>query len=329
MSNKNYLIKIVKPGTFSILNAFLLSILLFGSYFFDETKILPNNTSDTFFFNLLVSQIINYPFLSFFLSFVLILLISFLLFECNEKYSLIRVRTMVPSLTFLFLMLVSDYKIDLNSGIFACFFLLMAVWLFLSTYQEIEPVTKIFNTFFFLSLGSFFYFDLLLFVPVFWISFSILRMASLRTYLSSIIALLVPYIIVLPILFVQGSFFEYIDTIKTQMNFSFELSGLETYEILYGIFLLLFFLISFLYFQMQINFDKIKTRQMMSFIFFLSFSVFVLCLFKLDFFQNIFPLLAMFLSLILGHYFSLNNSRFSVFCLALFVIVNLSFFFFI
>jgi hypothetical protein len=322
---KSPLKKIIAPNPLSILSALLLSLLLFGSYLLQKTE--PNTTFNTFFFNQLIVGLKFSHFSAFVYSFILVLLIAFLLFECNETFSMIRVRTMFPSLLFLFLLTATEFSINLNSGLIGCFFLVVSMWSFLSTYQENQPVKKIFNTFFIISIGSCFFFDLVLFIPVFWIAFSLFRIASLRTFLASIVGFCVPYIIILPILYLQGSFYPFVESIRqqTQIVLLLSLADIDTSQILYGVFLLILFLISFFSFQLQINFDKIKTREIMFFFYLITLTTFVLAFLRLSSFANIYPLLAMMLSFLLGHYFSLNNSRFATFIFFFFICANILF----
>ncbi len=260
---RNPIQKLVAPGALSATILLLLFALLLGSFFIG-TRIEPDRIADVYLFNGLRDLLTQYTFVFFLSTSIFIALLAFLLFQCNENFSFIRVRTVIPTLLFLFFLVSSNYKIEYCSGLFACFFILIAVWFLLPSYQKKEPVGNVFNAFFFISAGSLFSFDLLLLVPVFWVSFSFLRIGSIRTLLASVIGLLVPYIICLSTLSLTGNIYEFLHSMQQQfMMFSF--NNLKSLQLFYQIFFLLLFLISFILFLVSINTDKIKTRQMLYF----------------------------------------------------------------
>ena len=320
--NKFRLQKIVVPSAFSILFVCILLGLLFGSYFLDG-RIEPDMMYGSYFFVQWREWLNVYPFIAFVSGFTLVALLTFLLFQANEKYSFIRIRTILPSFLFVFLLAVSNYSIEACSGLIGCVFLLTFIWIFLSTYQEREPVGKIFNAFFALSAGSLLCFDLLLLVPACWLSFSFFRISSIRTFLASFVGLVTPYIICLPILYLTEDFYGFIATMKQQFTFSF--STFFAHQLPVKIFLFALFILAFVNFIVNINADKIRTRKTLYFFCLLTPSVFAVSLLK-DTFIDIFPMLAMLLSILLGHYFSLKNSLFAFICFVLMMAVSVVFY---
>lgn len=268
-----------------------------------------------------------HPLFSFSIYFLILVIVAFFMFNLNEKYSFIRTRTILPSLFFLFLVFISELSIN-NSGLVICLLLLPILSPMLSAYQENEPVKKVFNSFFFISIGSFFLFDLLFLVPVFWISFSLLRISGIRTFLSSIIGLTAPYVIILPIIFSLGHGEYFIESINKQEVFRFSIPEMSTPQILYTLFLFVLFLIHFFYFRIQINFDKIRTRGYISFFQLITVAFALLIVFKFENFMNLYFPFIMMMSFLLGHYFSLKNARFTTFLFYAFIIINLLFLFF-
>lgn len=320
---KNPIQKLVAPNALSAIVLFLLFAVLFGS-FFTDTRTEPDKIFDLYFFGLLRNLLTQFTFISFISTFVFVVLLAFLLFQCNENFSFIRVRTMIPILLFIFFLATSNYKIEYCFGLISCFFILITMWLFLPVYQEKEPVGNIFNTFFFISVGSFFSFDFLLLMPVFWISFSLLRIGSIRTLLASIIGLLVPYIICLPILYLTGGLQEFLASLQQQWMM-FSISNIKSPQLLYQIFFLILLLISFIHFLVNINADKIKTRQILYFFYLLTFTLFFISVVR-NSFINMFPAIAMLSSISLGHYFSLKNSRFALFCFIAVIAITVVFY---
>ncbi|MCF6356525.1 MAG: DUF6427 family protein [Draconibacterium sp.] len=106
---------------------------------------------------------------------------------------LLRVRTKLPSI--LFIIIVSGFT-DLHTlhPVFpATMFLLFAIYSLFGTFEEPKPYSAIFNTGFFIGVGTFFYFNLIVLLPAFIIGITILmRENSWRKYIILLIGFFVP-----------------------------------------------------------------------------------------------------------------------------------------
>ena len=312
------------PGTFSIVILLGLLVLLFGTYFSYET--MPNAKFSSYLFQQITGSLAQLD--VFFLGFSVLDLINivavggfvFLLFRCNEHHSFIRVRTVMPCLLFVFLLITSQVPLMFCSGLWGTFFLLLALWRLMSAYQEKNPAQKVFDIFFLLAAGSFFSFELLFLVPVFWLSFPFFRITGFRTFMASVIGLVTPYILFTVVLALLGVLPEWLISAKQQ--FEFPISSISPRLIMYLIFLFLFFLFSVFGFLWQMNNDKIRIKQSYFFFFLLTISLFVIAVVRIQ----VFPLLALMFSITAGHYFTLNESRISFFWFIVFVLGGVAFF---
>ncbi|MDR0873357.1 MAG: hypothetical protein LBN27_07830 [Prevotellaceae bacterium] len=243
----------------------------------------------------------------------------FLLFRCNEKLSFIRVRTVLHGSLFVFLLLTSRVSSDLWNA----FFLLLAVWRLMAAYGDRDPVSNVFDAFLLLAAGSFFTPEMLLLAPVFWLSFPFIRISGLRAFLASIIGLTTAYIVGLSLLFALGALPDFWLSVRAQMLVSVSLPDLH--HIIYIAFLFLFYIIAFFGFLSKISADKIRVKQLLYFLFFLTFFLFIITFFQP--FNSVFPLLSLLLGIVLGHYFTLSESRFSLIVFFAFLIGGVVFFF--
>jgi len=325
---QNRIIKSIStPGTLSIAIGFGMLALLFATSFSRQA------TPD-------ISNFLVYARLSEWLShtewegFTAILLVNiltvallvWLLFRINEKYSFIRVRTVMPCFIFVFLLITSRTSLVFFSGLWASFFLLLALWRLMSAYQEKNPARNIFDVFFLLAAGSFFSFELFLLIPVFWFSFPFFRITSFRTFMASVIGLATSYILLTAILLLLGVLPDFWDSVIRQFDIFFSFSGISPRLIVYMVFLFLLFLLSLVGFFLQTNKDKIRVKQTYFFFFLLTFFLFFISVVRIQIFFQIFPLLAFMLSITAGHYFTLNESRFSFFWFILFMLGGVTFF---
>ena len=261
----------------------------------------------------------------FFVDILAVGILVFLLFRSNERYSFIRVRTLMPCLFFVFLLITSHVPLMFSSGLWGVFFLLFALRRLMSAYQEQNPTRNVFDVFFLLAIGSFFSFELLLLIPVFWLSFPFFRITSFRSFMASVIGLATAYILLAAVMFLLGALPDFWDFVRKQSEISVSFLGISL-QIAYLSFLFLVFLLSFFSFWVRTNDDKIRVKQTLYFFFLLTFSLFVVSVIRIEFFSQFFPLLALMLSITAGHYFALNESRFSLFCFVFFVLGSVVFF---
>lgn len=119
--------------------------------------------------------------------------IGYLLIETNTAFSLIRTRTTMPVCIY---WLIASALFFLHpfewSNLIPLLFLLATYHLFRS-YESSSSQVAIFHTFFFVSLGSIAFPQLLFIVPILWGSMLPFRAMSGKSFLASFIGLVTPY----------------------------------------------------------------------------------------------------------------------------------------
>ena len=319
---QNRIIKSIStPGTLSIVIGLGMLSLLFATFFSHQA--LPD-AGNFALYSQLDKWLLHTEWRGFrailLVNILMVALLVLLLFRINERYSFIRVRTAMPCFIFVFLLITSHRSLMFSSGLWASFFLLLALWRLMSAYQEKNPTRNVFDIFFLLAVGSFFSFELFLLIPVFWLSFPFFRIAGFRTFMASVIGLATAYILVPVILLALGVLPDFLNSIKIQFEFFVSPLHISLHLILYLVFLFLLFMLSFAGFLWQMNNDKIRIKQTYFFFFLLAFWLFLISIIRIQVFSQFFPLLALMLSITVGHYFTLNESRISFFLFIFFIL---------
>jgi len=244
------------------------------------------------------------------LGFLFTILIGLILVQFNETFSFIRTRTLLPLFFFILLMGSNINVHEFSFGQISCFFLLLALWQLFSIYQEKSPVKQTFNIGFFLSLGSFFTIELVFFLPIFWLGMMRLNSFRFRTFLSSIIGFLSPFLLFLGVAYLQSDVVNYIKLFVEQFNFELNFFNYNFIFILYLGTLIVCALFAILNLVNKSFSDKIKVSRILGFI---SMS-FIFCLLLFLFFSDkssiVFTFAAIFGSILYAHYFSLHYNLF-------------------
>jgi len=216
------------------------------------------------------------------ISFILILVQSYLLIRINNKYRLIDSRTYLPSLFYLLMVSSINPLYIFGPVYFAGIFLLMAIERVLASHKQDIALSHFFDASLLISLGSLFYFHLIYFIFILWIALVLMRTIKWREWMVTIIGALVPYLFVFMVYFmVYNSPAHFFETIKSQYTKS-TLTGfkqLSTSYIIFVVYLLFLMIISsyhtFLVFQAK-NISTRKYTSLLLWIFFISLIIYAL-----------------------------------------------------
>lgn len=260
------------------------------------------------------------------LGFIFTILIGLLLVQFNETFSFIRTRTLLPFFFFILLMGSNINMHEFSFGQISCFFLLLALWQLFSIYQQNNPVKQTFNIGFFLALGVFFSLELIFFLPVFWLGMIRLNSFRFRTFLSSIIGFLCPFILFLGVAYLQSDVMSYINLFINQFDFELNFFNYNFIFILYVGTLTLCALFAIINLVNKSFSDNIKVSRMLGVI---SLN-FIFCILLFLFFSYkstlIFTFTALFGSILYAHYFSLHYNLFLRVLFWILIAINLLFF---
>lgn len=135
----------------------------------------------------------NVPFIQVLLSLIIVLFLAFLVQQINSRYALIKARTKLPIAIYIIIIGGFTSMHTLQPVYFGAIFLLFGINSLFSIFNNSNPQTEIFNAGLFIAIGTFFYFDLIVILPAFLISISILRRErKWREFLILIIGFIIP-----------------------------------------------------------------------------------------------------------------------------------------
>ena len=216
---------------------------------------------------MILYQPVNYllgesPLASHIVALLFIILLSFLILKLNVQYAFIRSRTFLPPSLFL---LITSGMADLRAMhpvYLAALFLILSIDRIFNTYDKESIHSNAFDSGVFLAIGSLFYFNLIFFFPLLWISFIILRPnVNWREYILTTLGFILPWLAALSFYLVTGRTDELIQTIKA--NFTMHRAFLrENLPIqIYVGFLVLLTILASLFLLTQYDGKKISSRR--------------------------------------------------------------------
>lgn len=317
-----------RESTFSIrFVGTALFFLLFCSFwalsFFagGEQDVYPTNIS-------LVATIIqqfvaNYPTAGFLLSLIVTILNGSLLLFLNNRFSLIRSRTYLPLLVFLFLIGAWVNLHTLLAAHLALSFFILSFFFLFRMHRDMAAVEEAFMANFFVSIASLitpYFLFYLLFLLIAYFSF---RAFSLRTVLASIVGVITPYIWYFSLFYFANGAFDISSMLAVFEPKIFSFSNLTTPEIILFSSLSLVFVVSNikLFFDMQNN--VVKTRKNLYIIQFCILISILLCVLFSDAVPYLLPLLALGFSFLVSYMLSLKTGIVQIILVGVVVVANI------
>jgi len=204
-------------------------------------------------------------------SLVILLALALMVLQINNRYSFIRVRTMLPAP--LFIIMISGL-VDLHTlhpVYFAAFFVLVAIHRFFAAFDQVKPFSAVLDAGLFLGVAALFYFNIVVLFPAFIIGIPILaRETRWREFVILITGFLLPLLFAVSYAFVTDQLLETlkifeINTLTPNNHFK----GNFTLQIYLG-FLIILTLLGSIKIIQQYDTKKVSTRKFFT-VFFLLF----------------------------------------------------------
>lgn len=153
---------------------------------FEDFGSLQPAYSDSFVWSLIAPYFSNIYF-SFACSFVSIIGLAAFGTYINNKYNIIRRRTSLPFVFIIFLCSCFPPFTFFSPLYFGIFFILLTVNILYEAYQKQEVAYYAFQIGFMLALGCLFTPDLIFYLPLYWIGFSVMRSFNIKVILASLL----------------------------------------------------------------------------------------------------------------------------------------------
>lgn len=252
------------------------------------------------------------------------LLNAFLLVQLNNRFALIRTRTFLPVIIYLFLIGICE-KTHLNvSSHLALTIFILGLFNFFSMSHNKNATEQAFMGSFFVALAGLLVFPYLYLIPVCWIGFMMLRSFSLRTFLASLFGILAPWVIFLSYLYFIHKL-NILWTVFSGFNLSFSLQSLSLIELIYTGLMLIILIIAIVGIFSNSNQASIQTRNKLNFLLWLIAVTLFVAIFSIDQLSMFLPLLALIYALLVSHPFTLIKNKIYSTLFLVFVVLNISF----
>lgn len=246
------------------------------------------------------------------LGFLLYAIIGYFLIELNNAFTIIRMRASVQTSIYLLLISVCPVMHRLYAGNVASAAFLVSLFFLFRGYQHPRPAGALFGSFFFIGVGSLFFPQLMLFVPIFWIGAYSFQALTLKSFCGSVVGWFLPYWFLLGHAYFHDNmelFYQPFVQLCTFQSICWDALPLWRVATLGYLFLL--FVVSGVRCFVAGYEDKIRTRSYLHFLIFLSFCIFVYIVLQPSQTVNLLPLLLIGVSILAGHLVALTNSKVS------------------
>lgn len=243
------------------------------------------------------------------ISFILYSIIGYFLIELNNTFAIIRMRASVQTSVYFLLIAVCPSLHILYAGDLAAAAFLIALYFLFKSYQQVRPAGDLFHAFIFIGIGSLFFPQLMLFIPLFWIGAYNFQSLQPKSFFGSLVGWSLPYWCLLGYSFYYGQmdlFYQPFRELVTFIPIRFDFDLWEMATIGY---LLILFAVSSGHCLVAGYEDKIRTRSYLHFLIFLNFCIFVYIGLQPALSVHLLSLLLIGVSILAGHLFALTNSR--------------------
>lgn len=236
---------------------------------------------------------------------------AYFLVELDTRNSIIRIYSrMIPS-SFLVLATMSGAFVN-DTFAYTCLLWTLFMMFFFSSYQDKTASGRVFLGFMFLGIASLLFVQTLFFLPVLWLVMSTNLMSfSRRTFLASIIGVIIPYWFIGGFLLLKGdlSFFATHFTDIAVFGNIFDFSMLRNADYVTLVVMVVLSITGAIHCVRNSNKDKIRTRMFCELLTTLNLFATVFIILQPVHFTSILPVLTISTSALISHYIVLTNTR--------------------
>lgn len=235
----------------------------------------------------------------------------YMLTELNNTNVLLRVSSRVLDSILAVLLTIAVMEHRFQPGSVVMLFSLLSFFPLFSTYQQPSPLLSFF-VYLLLSLASLVFPKLLWMVPVYWFIQGYFRAFSLRCFVSSLLALLLPYWVYGCIAILMGAIPIFWTHVVMVADFQRgDYVGMDIRSVIAFAFVLLLLVSGAIDFYVHQFLDKTRTRILYNAIIMHGVYVVLFLILQPQYFLTIFPLLLIDTAIVFGHFFALTHTRFS------------------
>ena len=248
----------------------------------------------------------------------------YLMAELNNAHVLLRVSSRMLSSMLAILLCLNVVGHQFQPGAVVMLFSLLSLFPLFSSYQSPSPLLS-FLVFLSLSVASLIFSKLLWMIPIYWIIQGLFRTLSLRCFISSILATLLPYWVYGGIAILTASLPVFLTHIQTIIQIQwFDYTTLRLLDILIYSFVVLLFITGAIDFMIHQFMDKTRTRIIFNAVILHGLAVTIWIGIQPQYFSTLLPMLIVSTAILFGHFFTLTHTKFShIYCIILMVLAVL------
>jgi len=236
-------------------------------------------------------------------------LVMFGLNRFNVKYVLLKKQSMIPGIAYLILVSGYTYIQQLHPVWFFVPFLVWAIDKLFNMTNQKEPALSAFNATLLVTVGSLFYGKGFYFIPTIWIVMILLNVLSFRTFIASLLGLIVPCALTFGIYMLLNRHHEIIDTTLESLLTPAPFFVHNLYSKIYNGIMIGVIIISSIVLLGKLNKMKIVTRKLNRV--FIWMVIYALLLAITPFFSmEIIPIIAIGTAYLIAQYFEAVKSTF-------------------
>jgi len=204
----------------------------------------------------------NHPLLGVIFSFLIVMVMIFLITSFNTSVFFINERTFLPAVIYILLSAIFPQCQVLNPVLPSALFLMVAVMKIMETYRKPGTAFNFFDAGILISIGSLFYMNVIWFGLLVMIGIALLRTGNIKEIAISVLGLVTPYFIVAGLYYVLGK-----DLRAFLSDIIYNLFGespgytFSRFSIIVLILSGLIILVSIVFLLMQMSSKKVKARK--------------------------------------------------------------------
>lgn len=231
--------------------------------------------------------------------------------ELNNTHVLLRISSRMISSSFAFLLGILVCFHALQPALVIMFVMLLSYTFFFHMYQSLDPIPP-FLTFLIISTASLLMPKLLIIVIVYWICMIYMRAFSMRSFIASIIGLILPYWILSAVAYVLGEYDLLIHYYQAFTTFQLPDYSVLTFQRLAMLAIVfIFYATGVVDFYINSFQDKTRTRIIYNVLVFHGLFVLIILFAMPQYFMVLLALLAIDSAILFGHFVALTYNRFT------------------
>lgn len=224
------------------------------------------NTDDNYLWKP-VAHLFEDPLISLSASTISVIIISWILFSINNRYSLIRSRSNLPYTVPLFLLSLHPYLLVMTGNYIAIIIILIALTPLLESYQKPDSYLYSFRSSILIAVSSLFQIYALILIPLWWRGEKSMRGPQLNSFLASLFGVLLVYVTMFSFYFVSDNIADFLQPMHYFIAFSIpDIPDYSIFEWVAIFIVAVIFIINIILSAKEYVRDKVLTLSLMRFI---------------------------------------------------------------